>query len=85
MLVKREGLLVTIDKLDEGAKGGVSSAIKSFISMENLDLQVNVWAVPDGSYTIDIYCESEVIIRRLEEFLNGSGYVLRLTPKKIMV
>lgn len=85
MEVKREGLLITFERLDEATKSGLKMALNTFIGSEDADLQVNVWEMPNGSFTIDIYCESDFVVRRLEEFLNSEGYVLRLTPKKIIV
>jgi len=84
MEVKRDGLVISIMHLDEGTKSGLVASLNAFITVDKADLRVNVWDM-GKYYTVDIYCEAEIVIRRLEEYLNSEGYVLRLTPKKIIV
>lgn len=85
MLVKRQGLLVTIQHIDADEQESLSGRINQFIGMENADLNVNVWDMGRQGFTFDIYCESEPVLKRLEEWLNECGYVLKLTPKRIQV
>jgi hypothetical protein len=85
MEVKRKGLLLTFDKLDAKQKDGLRSIIADFIRIESVDVYAKVWEMRDGSYLIDVYCESKVVVGRLEEFLNAHGFVVRLTPKRVQV
>lgn len=85
MEVKREGYLITFDKLDKSEFDGLRIVTADFIRIEKAEMYSNLWKMDDGSYTIDIYYEREAILKRFEEFLNEHGFVLRLTPKKITV
>jgi hypothetical protein len=85
MEVKRTGLLVTLKNIEPDEQERLSARVHQFINMESSDVYVNVWDMGRQGFTFDIYCESDVIVKRLEEWLNECGYALRLTPKKVQV
>lgn len=85
MEVKREGWIVSFEQLDEGEARSLQITLDDYIKTERSQLQVRVWNLKDGSFTVDVYYESEYELRRLEEWLNANGYVLRLTPKKTIM
>ncbi len=86
MEVKRTGLLITLEHIGSDEQEKLSTRINQFINMEKDDIYVNVWNMGDRQgFTFDIYCESEAVVKRLEEWLNECGYVFRLTPKRVQV